>query len=210
MSIQLIQQYHAKVEKMIRYGGSRNESTLRKPFQDLLEAYARAKNLVLVPEVEVSHPHRAHASYPMARSKTPCARIGAIGKARTKRTTWRPRSPPSLPKAIPPFNILFEDTHTAVLYQSGEEVLRADFHDAPALDALLTAFVGYEPPEVREFHKAIEQFSADVPALADDAARDHRRAGQRQRRFPRQRWTSSWNCARKPSTPRSRWRTCAR
>jgi hypothetical protein len=28
MSIQLIQQYYAKVEKMIRYSGTRNESTL--------------------------------------------------------------------------------------------------------------------------------------------------------------------------------------
>ena len=53
MSIQLIQQYHAKVEKIIRYGGSRNESALRKPFQDLLEQYAQPKNLLLVPEVEV-------------------------------------------------------------------------------------------------------------------------------------------------------------
>jgi hypothetical protein len=40
MSIQLIQKYHAQVEKLIRYSGSRNESALRKPFQDLLEAYA--------------------------------------------------------------------------------------------------------------------------------------------------------------------------
>jgi len=52
MSIQLIQQYYSKVEQMIRYSGTRNESTLRKPFQDLLEQYAHSKNLVLVPEVE--------------------------------------------------------------------------------------------------------------------------------------------------------------
>jgi hypothetical protein len=30
MSIQLIQQYYAKVEQMIRFGGTRNESTLSK------------------------------------------------------------------------------------------------------------------------------------------------------------------------------------
>jgi len=52
MSIQLIQQHYSKVEQIIHYGGSRNESSLRKPFQDLLEQYARAKNLVLVAEVE--------------------------------------------------------------------------------------------------------------------------------------------------------------
>jgi hypothetical protein len=34
MSIQLIQQYYAKVEQIIRYGGSRNEASVRKPFQD--------------------------------------------------------------------------------------------------------------------------------------------------------------------------------
>lgn len=52
MSVQLIQQYHSKVEKLIRYGGSRNESALRKAFHDLLEQYAASKNLLLVPEVE--------------------------------------------------------------------------------------------------------------------------------------------------------------
>jgi hypothetical protein len=31
MSVQLIRQYHTKVDKIIRYGGSRNESALRKP-----------------------------------------------------------------------------------------------------------------------------------------------------------------------------------
>ena len=54
MSIQLIQKYYADVDKIIRYGGSRNESSLRKPFQDLLEQYARAKNLVVVAEVEMT------------------------------------------------------------------------------------------------------------------------------------------------------------
>lgn len=33
MFLQLIQQYYAKVEQMIRYGGTRNKSTLRKQFQ---------------------------------------------------------------------------------------------------------------------------------------------------------------------------------
>ena len=45
MSIQLIQQYYSKIEQSIHYGGSRNETSLRKPFQDLLEQYVRAKNL---------------------------------------------------------------------------------------------------------------------------------------------------------------------
>jgi hypothetical protein len=53
MSIQLIQRYYAEVDKIIRYGGSWNESSLRKPFQHLLEQYARARNLVRVAEIEM-------------------------------------------------------------------------------------------------------------------------------------------------------------
>jgi hypothetical protein len=52
MSIQLIQQYHAKVEQIIRYSGSHNEGALRKPFQDLLEQYATGRHLLLMTELE--------------------------------------------------------------------------------------------------------------------------------------------------------------
>lgn len=52
MSVQLIQQYHAQVAKIIRYGGSRKESTVRKPFQDLLEHYARQRNLELIAKLD--------------------------------------------------------------------------------------------------------------------------------------------------------------
>ncbi len=36
MSIQLIQKYYSEIERIIRYSGSRNESSLRKPFQNQL------------------------------------------------------------------------------------------------------------------------------------------------------------------------------
>jgi len=37
MSLHLIQQYYTKVDRIIQYGGSRNESALRFAFQTLLE-----------------------------------------------------------------------------------------------------------------------------------------------------------------------------
>ncbi|KAF0108785.1 MAG: restriction enzyme and modification methylase [Anaerolineaceae bacterium] len=165
MSIQLIQQYYANVEKMIRYGGTRNESTLRKPFQDLLEQYARSKNLVLVPEVEYIT-KTGRRVVPDGTMKDALRQDWGFWESKDEKDTLADEIAAKLAKGYPAFNILFEDTHTAVLYQGGEEVLRADFADATALDALLTLFVGYESPEVRAFHKAIEQFSADVPQLA--------------------------------------------
>jgi len=52
MSLQLIQQYYSKVEKLIQYGGSKNETAIRSAFQTLLEQYCADKNLLLVPELE--------------------------------------------------------------------------------------------------------------------------------------------------------------
>lgn len=166
MSIQLIQQYYAKVERLIQYGGTRNESTLRKPFQDLLEQYARSKNLLLVPEVEYTTP-TGRKLYPDGTLKDALRQDWGYWESKDEKDVLEDEIVAKFNKGYPRFNILFEDTQTAVLFQGGQEVLRASFSDAHALDVLLSAFVGYEPPEVREFHKAIELFSAEVQGLAD-------------------------------------------
>ena len=167
MSIQLIQHYHAKVEKIIRYGGSRNESALRKPFQDLLEVYAASKNLLLVPEVEV-RTRGGRRVVPDGTLKDALRQDWGYWESKDEKDDLTAEIAAKFAKGYPSNNILFEDTHTAVLYQHGEEVARASFTEAAALDAVLTRFVTYEPSEVTEFHRAIEQFNADVPALAEE------------------------------------------
>lgn len=52
MSRQLLSQYQAKLERLISYGGSRNETSVRAAFQELLDRYAASKNLALVTELE--------------------------------------------------------------------------------------------------------------------------------------------------------------
>jgi predicted helicase len=166
MSIQLVQQYYSKVEKLIQYGGTRNESTLRKAFQDLLEQYARSKNLLLVPEVEYIT-KKGHKVYPDGTLKDALRQDWGYWESKDEKDNLTQEIASKFAKGYPSFNILFEDTHTAILYQNGEEVVHADFTDDKAFDSLLTRFVSYESPEVRSFHKAIEQFSADVPLLAE-------------------------------------------
>ncbi|HZY42138.1 MAG TPA: N-6 DNA methylase, partial [Anaerolineae bacterium] len=167
MSIQLIQHYHAKVEKIIRYGGSRNESALRKPFQDLLEAYASSKDLLLVTEVEV-RTRGGRRGVPDGTLKDALRQDWGYWESKDEKDDLTAEIAAKFAKGYPSNNILFEDTHTAVLYQHGEEVGRSAFTEAATLDALLNRFVTYEPSEVTEFHRAIEQFNADVPALAEE------------------------------------------
>ncbi len=165
MSIQSIQVYRSKVEKIIQYGGSHNESALRKPFQELLDIYAQSKGLLLVPEVEYTTPSGKKV-YPDGTLKDALRQDWGYWESKDEKDDLEAEIIAKFNKGYPSFNILFEDTHTAILYQSGVRVQTASFTDAPALDALLSSFVGYEPPEVREFHKAIELFSAEVGGLA--------------------------------------------
>ncbi|CAG0960806.1 hypothetical protein ANAEL_00615 [Anaerolineales bacterium] len=166
MSIQLIQKYYAEVDKIIRYGGSRNESSLRKPFQDLLEGYARVKNLALVAEVELES-KRGTRIRPDGVLKDALRQDWGFWESKDEKDKIEDEIKAKFNKGYPSFNILFEDTHTAILYQAGERVMESAFSDAKALDALISLWVGYEPKEVSEFHKAIELFSAEVGGLAE-------------------------------------------
>ena len=52
MSNQLINQYYSKLDRILKFGGSKNETAIRSAFQNLLEQYCANKNLILVPELK--------------------------------------------------------------------------------------------------------------------------------------------------------------
>jgi predicted helicase len=166
MSIQLIQKYYSEIDKIKRYSGASNESSLRKPFQDLLEGYARAKNLVVIAEVELES-KKGTRIRPDGVLKDALRQDWGFWESKDEKDDIEAEIKAKFNKGYPNFNILFEDTHTAILYQAGEEILRADFSDTKKLDQLITKFVSYQPKEVSEFHKAIELFSAEVGGLAE-------------------------------------------
>jgi predicted helicase len=53
MSLQLIQEYHHKVQEILQYGGSRNETAIRPAFQKLLEQYCADKKIELILELHL-------------------------------------------------------------------------------------------------------------------------------------------------------------
>ena len=54
---------------------------------------------------------------------------------------------------------------TAVLYQDGQRIGETPFTKDAALDELLTAYVSFEHPEVREFKEAVDRFKGDIPSI---------------------------------------------
>jgi predicted helicase len=165
MSLQLISQYYNKIDRIIQYGGSYNESSLRAAFEQLLREYANARNLELIAELAYQTPGGTTV-YPDGTLKDALRQDWGYWESKDQKDDLDQEILFKFGKGYPKDNILFEDTKTAILYQNGVQSGKAvNMKDAAALHALLTAFFSYERPEVSDFRRAIEQFKQDVPGL---------------------------------------------
>ena len=88
-------------------------------------------------------------------------------------------------RGYPFSNIIFEDTHYAVLYQNERRVLRADCAVRKEVAELLTQFYSHEMEDFSSFEQAVADFADKVPDIARglqghiDAARAGNPAFQR-------------------------------
>lgn len=167
MSLQSIQQYYVKVEKIIQYGGSRNETAIRSAFQGLLEQYCASQRLELIPELEYRTKSGARV-YPDGTVKDAMRQDWGYWESKDQYDTLEEEIRKKFEKGYPTTNILFEDGQTAVLFQNGYELGRASIINPNELHAILTAFTKYEPKEVQTFREAIERFKEDLPNLVTE------------------------------------------
>jgi predicted helicase len=166
MSKYLIEQYQKEVEKTIRYGGSRNEMTIRNAFYNLLNKYCQTKNFLLVPELDYKLPN-GKTIYPDGTVKDALRLEWGFWESKDSYDDLNAEIQHKIDKGYPTDNILFEDSETAVLIQAEEEVMRTPMSNADALDRLLTRFIEYQRPEVSSFRQAIEQFKEDLPDVLE-------------------------------------------
>ncbi len=166
MSNYLIEEYQKNVEKVIRYGGTRNETSIRNEFHKLLNEYCKTKNFLLIPELDYKLPN-GKTVYPDGTVKDALRLDWGFWESKDTGDDLDAEIQKKLDKGYPTDNILFEDSETTVLIQAGDEVMRISMRDANALDRLLTRFIEYQRPEVRSFREAIEQFKEDLPDVLE-------------------------------------------
>jgi predicted helicase len=166
MSLYLIKKFQEQLEKIIQYGGSRNEGAISSAFQILLNEYCKSKNLMLIPQIEIKT-RDGHTVRPDGTVKDSLRLEWGYWESKDTKDDIDVEIRKKLDKGYPYTNILFEDSQTAVLIQNGLEYKRAAMNDAEALDELLTHFVSYERPEVHDFREAIEHFKQDIPSIIE-------------------------------------------
>ncbi len=170
MSEIAINAYLKEVEKLRHYGGSANESSIRAAFQNLLTTYAKAKDLVLVPEISIPG-KQGKAVRPDGTLKDSLRMDWGYWESKDQYDDLEEEIRNKFSKGYPNDNIIFEDSQQAILIQNGIEVKRTSVAEVGEFDSLLKRFVEYERPEVKEFRKAIENFKEDVPKVTS-ALRD--------------------------------------
>jgi predicted helicase len=166
MSKALIAQYYNRLDKLIQFGGTKKETSVRNEFYNLLSHYADKRNLVLVAELPVRGTK--------GRDVTPDGTLKNV--LRIEYGYWESKDESlnlddeidkKIKKGYPLNNILFEDSEEAVLIQGGETVMRVNMKNVDELDRILTAFVNHKNPFVKKFEDAIDQFQDDIPTIIE-------------------------------------------
>ncbi|QOV23087.1 type ISP restriction/modification enzyme [Anabaenopsis elenkinii] len=166
MSRLLISQYQAEVAKIIQFGGSRKETSIRVAFQNLLNEYCKPRDFLLIPELDFKLPN-GKLVYPDGTVKDALRLDWGYWESKDQYDNLDEEIDKKLNKGYPSSNILFEDSQTAVLIQNATETQRVSMKDTEALDTLITNFINYVRPEVRDFRSAIDSFRQDLPNILD-------------------------------------------
>jgi predicted helicase len=164
MSEILIRQYYSKVEKIVQYGGSRNESAVRSAFEELINAYCESKNLRLINELDYKTRYGT-VVIPDGTVKDALRLDWGYWESKDQYDDLCKEIEEKFAKGYPDSNILFEDSQTAVLFQGGVKIKESPINDPEELDEILTKFLSYERPEVRTFREAVSKFKEDLPAI---------------------------------------------
>ena len=182
MSRQLINQYYAKLDRIIQFGGSRNETNIRSAFYTLLNEYANKKNLELITEIRIKGT-KGNEVQPDGVLKNALRLDFGYWESKDESDDIEEEINKKLKKGYPLTNALFEDSATAVLYQNGELLLRADMKKPDELERILQAFVNFEKPEIRDFLEAIEKFKEDLPTIIETLRKKIKEEGEQNKKF---------------------------
>ncbi len=163
MSLGTINNYYNKISQYKQFGGTRNETSLRRAFANLLEEYCLPKNLQLVDEVHLKHT----AKRPDGTIRNSFQQDWGHWESKDTKDILDEEISKKIESGYPTFNIIFENSEQIVLIQQGQEIMRGEMKNPDFLHRILTSFVAYERPEITDFRLAVEKFKEDIPDIVE-------------------------------------------
>lgn len=166
MSKVSINQYYTNLDRAIQFGKSKNETTIRNYFWILLNDYARNLNYEVVTEV-ACFGTKGKKVYPDGILKNLFGLDIGLWESKDEKDNIDDEIDAKLKRGYPFTNILFEDSHSAILYQRGEEVMRVLMRDVDSLHNIIIRFISFKSDTVHKFEDALEKFKADIPIIVE-------------------------------------------
>jgi len=162
----LIQDYFNEISRLKKFSGTETEGVISEAFKDLLKAWARRENLIFIAQYEFVSPQKNRIRPDGAVLHDLRVPLG-YWEAKDTADDLDEEIDKKLAKGYPQDNIIFENSHTAVLIQNRREIMRCDMRDPERLGKLVSLFFSYERAEIAEFRKAVAQFATDLPAVLE-------------------------------------------
>ena len=157
-----IARYREELQRLLDFGGSDNESSIRRAFAVCLDSYCREHRERLALVDELSYRSRV---YPDGTVKDSLRMARGYWEAKDTHDDLDAEIQNKFNLGYPRDNIIFEDSETAVLVQNGDVAMRVDMRREGELHRLIRRFLDYELPEIEDFRKAQSQFKDDLPSV---------------------------------------------
>lgn len=182
MSKLLINRYYSDVDKVFQFGKTKNEGSISIAFYNLLNEYARRQHYEVIHQASCVGTH-GKSVRPDGILKNAFGLNIGLWESKDEKDTIDDEIDVKQKKGYPFYNILFEDSQTAVLIQRGEEVMRAPVRDADKLHDIITEFICYKSDIIHNFEDALEKFKADIPYLVEALRKRIAEAGAANKTF---------------------------
>ena len=160
-----IARYRAELDRLFQFGGSANEQSIRRAFENCLADYCaeHKEKLALVPELRTPA-----GVIPDGTVKDSLRMARGYWEAKDSQDNLDAEIQRKFNRGYPRDNIIFEDSQTAVLIQNQDVAMRVNMSRPGELHRLIKRFLDYELPEIEEFRHAQRQFKADLPSVLDN------------------------------------------
>ena len=166
MSQLLINKYLNELDRYKKISGSNTEGIISEAFKDLLKDWSRQNNLTFISQYEFVSP-KGNRIRPDGTILHDLRVPKGYWEAKDTNDDLDEEIAKKQAKGYPQDNIIYEDSHTAVLIQNRTEVMRCPMEDTEKLLQLVSLFFKYERQEIADFRKAVEQFKTDLPAVLE-------------------------------------------
>ncbi|MDO8682662.1 MAG: DNA helicase, partial [Armatimonadota bacterium] len=155
-----IDNYHATLADLRSKGGV-NELHLRPAFHNLLVWAGKSPRWTLVPEQCL-----ANGRVPDGTFRDAFLLPRGYWEAKDTADDLEVEIKKKIDAGYPLTNIIFEDTHRAVLYQDGQRKLEVDLTQIQQVADLLHEFTTHAEPDIEQFERAVAEFKTRIPELA--------------------------------------------